>query len=353
MPDLDAPQSFAARDPKGMLAHIAGLPQQCAEAWDRIQSIKLPDEYRRARQVVVLGLGGSAIGADLLRALLAEECPVPVIVHRDYGLPAFVDSHALVIASSYSGNTEETQSGFDEARRRGARLLAVTTGGELAQRARAWSVPLYLYDHKTQPRAALGYSLLSLLGIVQRLGFVGSKSADVAEAVEAMRQWQAEIGPAVPSSANLAKSLAKALYGRLPVVYGAEPLSEVARRWKGQFNENAKSWAVFDVAPELAHNTVAGYPHPPRLRESLFVVVLKAASNHPRVQLRFNVVCELLQRDGFSYRVVEARGQSKLAQMLSAVHLGDYVSYYLAMLYNADPWEIANIDLVKERLSAA
>ena len=135
MPDLDAPQEFAACDPKGMLAHIVGLPQQCADAWDKIQPITLPEEYRQARQVVVLGLGGSAIGADLLRVLLVDECPIPVLVHRDYGVPAFVDAHTLVIASSYSGNTEETLSGFDAAMERGAHLLAVTTGGELARRA--------------------------------------------------------------------------------------------------------------------------------------------------------------------------------------------------------------------------
>ena len=353
MPDLDAPQSFAARDPKGMLGHVVGLPQQCTEAWEKIQSFEPPDEHGRVRQVVVLGLGGSAIGGDLLRGLVAGECPVPLIVHRDYGLPAFVDAHTLVIASSYSGNTEETLDGFDEAHRRGARLLAVTTGGALAERARGWGIPLYLFDYKAQPRAALGYSLFSLLGIVQRLGFVRDKSSDAAEAVAVMRQWQEEIQPAVPSPANLAKLLAHELYGRLPVVYGAEHLSEVARRWKGQCNENSKSWAVFDVAPELMHNTVAGYPYPSGLRESLFVVVLQGAANHPRVQLRFRIVCELLQRDGFSYRVIEARGQSRLAQMLSAVQLGDYVSYYLAMLYDVDPWEIANIDVLKERLSAA
>jgi glucose/mannose-6-phosphate isomerase len=352
MPDLDTPQSFAACDPKGMLAHIAGLPQQCAEAWNRIQRIKLPEEYHRARQVVVLGMGGSAIGADLLRGLLAEECPVPIIVHRDYGLPAFVDSHTLVIASSYSGNTEETLSGFDAAWARGAQLVAVTTGGELARRARQQGVPLYLFDYVAQPRAALGYSLLSLLGTLQHLGLVGDQSAAVTEAVEVMQQWQVELRESVPTSANAAKLLAQELAGRLPVVYGAEHLAEVARRWKGQFNENAKSWAVFDVVPELTHNTVAGYSCPSSLREITFVVVLSAASNHPRVRTRLDIICELLRQNGFAYRVVQARGQGKLAQVLSAVHLGDFVSYYLAMLYNVDPWEIANIDWVKERLSA-
>ena len=353
MPDLDAPQSFGSCDPKGMLAHIAGLPQQCAAAWDKVQCLKLPDEYRRARQVVVLGLGGSAIGADLLRGLLVDECPIPLIVHRDYGLPAFVDAHTLVIASSYSGNTEETLSGFDEARRRGARLLAVTTGGELAQRAGEWGIPLYTYEYEAQPRAALGYSLFSLLGVMQHLGLASDKSNEVAESSDVMKQWQAEIEPAVPASANAAKSLARELYGRLPVVYGAEHLSEAARRWKGQFNENSKSWAVFDAVPELTHNTVAGYSSPSRLRGEAFVVMLLAASNHPRVQARFEIVGELLRRNGVAYRVIDARGQSKLAQVLSLVHVGDYVSYYLAMLYNADPWEIKSIDWVKKRLSAA
>lgn len=350
MPDLDAPQEFAACDPQGMLAHIAGLPQQCADAWNHIQRIALPDGYRQARQVVILGLGGSAIGADLLRGLLATECPVPIIVHRDYGLPAFVDARTLVIASSYSGNTEETLSGFDEACRRGAYLLAVTTGGELARRAREQGVPLYTFDYPAQPRAALGYSLLSLLGIVQHLGFVGDKGSDVAEGIAVMEQGQAEIGAAVPSSSNTAKLLARELYGHLPVVYGAEHLSAVARRWKGQFNENAKSWGVFDVLPELSHNTVAGYACPSGLRSVALVVVLAAASYHPRVSVRIEIICELLRRHGFACQVLQARGQSKLAQVLSLVHLGDFVSYYLAMLYGVDPWAIANIDWVKERL---
>jgi glucose/mannose-6-phosphate isomerase len=351
MPDLDAPQQFAAYDPKGMLAHIAALPQQCTQAWNEIQRMTLPGDYRGAGRVVFLGLGGSAIGADLLRGLLAEDCPVPLTVHRDYGVPGWVDSRSLVIASSHSGNTEETLSGFDEAWARGARLLAVTTGGELARRARERGVPLYVYGYEAQPRAALGYSLLSLLGVMQYLGFIDDKSSDVAGAVDEMKRWQAEIEPAVPSSTNVAKSLAKELYSRLPMVYGAEHLAEVARRWKGQFNENAKSWAMFDVAPELTHNSVAGYSCPAGLPEEVFVVVLVAASNHPRVQTRLNIVGELLGRNGFPHRVVQARGRSKLAQVLSSVHMGDYVSYYLAMLYNTDPWEIANIDWVKERLS--
>jgi glucose/mannose-6-phosphate isomerase len=197
----------------------------------------------------------------------------------------------------------------------------------------------------------LGYSLMFPLGILQRLGLIGDKSADVAEAVAVMRQWRAEIKESVPLAENAAKSLAGKLHEHLPVVYGAEHLSEVARRWKGQFNENAKSWAVFDVLPELNHNTVAGYPFPLGLPQLAFVLLLTSTLNHPRVRVRFDITRELLDQHGFAWEAVEARGQSALAQVLSTIHFGDYVSYYLAMLNEVDPWSIGNIELVKERLS--
>lgn len=353
MVDLDCPESWSKLDPQGMLKCIAELPQQCEGAWQDIQTVGLPDDYRQANLVVALGLGGSAIGADLVRTLVARECSIPMLVHRDYNLPAFVDRHSLVIACSYSGATEETLDSFESALQRRAKLISMTTGGELARRTRELDLPLYQYRYSAQPRAALGYSLVPLLGILQRLGFIGAKSADVIEAVGVMRAWQKEIKETVPTADNAAKQLAQRLYQKLPVIYGAEHLSEVARRWKGQCNENAKSWGVFDVFPELNHNTVAGYDTPAGLSTLAHVVILTSSLNHPRLRLRFDVTRELLQQHGFACEAVEARGHSALAQMLSLVHFGDYVSYYLAMLYDADPWPIANIQFIKERIQRA
>ncbi len=351
MADLNAPGSWGNLDPQGMLGYIAGLPRQCEDAWEWVLARQLPDEYRQARQVVILGVGGSAIGADLLRSLIVGECRIPVMVHRGYVLPAFVDHHTLVIACSHSGGTEETLAGFEGAQQRRARVLAVATGGELAKRAREQGLPLFQYHYPSQPRAALGYSLMTLLGIAQLLGLVSDKSRDIEEAATVMRRLQTEIGESVPSETNAAKSLALKLQGRLPMVYAAEHLSEVARRWKGQFNENSKSWGSFDVLPELNHNTVAGYASPTTLSALAHVVMLTSPSNHARVRLRFEITRELLQQRGFACDVVEARGQSALAQILSTVHFGDYVSYYLAMLYGVDPWPIADIQFVKSRLS--
>ena len=353
MRDLDAPASFAELDTRGMLASIAELPLQCEDGWIQVQALDLPDGYRSVEQIVILGMGGSAIGGDLLRAWLVPECPIPIIVHRDYGLPAFVGERTLVIACSYSGNTEETLTGFGCAVQSGARVVSITTGGELERRTRDRGLPLCLFHYKTQPRAALGYSLTFPLGILQRLGLIEDKSADVAEAVAVSRQWQAEVNESVPLAENSAKRLASKLYQRLPVVYGAEHLSEVARRWKGQLNENAKSWAIFDVLPELNHNTVAGYSFPADMRQVAYVILLTSQLNHPRVRQRIAITRELLDQHGLDCETVEARGSSALAQVLSAIHYGDYVSYYLAMLHGVDPWSIGGIDFVKRRLETS
>ena len=351
MPELDAPAQFAKHDPQGMLRRIAELPLQCVDGWQMAKKLTLPEQYREVDHIVVVGMGGSAIGADLVRTLVTGDCPVPIIVHRDYGLPAFVGSRSLVIASSHSGNTEETLAGFEEALERGARVAAITTGGELARRTRDRGLPLYSYDYPVQPRAAIGYSLIGLLGIVQRLGLVSDKSADVAEAVTVMKQWQSEIKESVATDDNPAKSLASRLYQRLPVVYGAEHLSQVARRWKAQLNENAKSWAEFDALPELNHNTVTGYGLPSDLSSLAHVILLTSDSNNPRVRLRFEITQGLLEEYGIAWDKIEARGRSPLAQLLSTVHFGDYVSYYLAMLYDVDPWSIGSIQSVKRQLS--
>jgi glucose/mannose-6-phosphate isomerase len=353
MRDLDAPDQFARSDPKGMLTSIAELPEQCEHGWSLALQLGLPDAYRRPRQIVLLGVGGSAIGGDLLRTLVVQESPVPILVHRDYALPAFVDRSTVVVVSSYSGNTEEALLGFEAALQRAARVMAITTGGELSLRANERGLPLWTYNYQAQPRAALGYSLMFLLGAIQHMELVSDKSGDVAEATAVMRQWQSEIKESVPEAENRAKQLARRLYHRLPVVYAAEHLSEVARRWKGQFNENSKSWGVFDVLPELDHNTVVGYPLPPGLSRLAHVVMLTSPVNHPRVLLRFDITRELLEGHGYSCDLIESRGQSLLAQMLSTIHFGDYVSFYLAMLNGVDPWAIGNIEFVKSRLKGS
>ena len=349
--NLDDPGIYQQYDPEGMLARIKELPWQCQQAWQAAMSFKLPADYRDVDRIVIFGMGGSAIGGDLVRSLAESEARVPVLVQRDYGLPAFVDDRTLVIASSYSGNTEETLSAFEPALKTGAKKLAMTTGGRLQAMAEEHNVPVFKISYKAQPRAALGFSFLPTLGALQKLGFLSDKSADVSETVRVLESLSSRIDEKAPISSNPAKQLAGRLYGCLAVIYGAGVLAEVAHRWKTQINENSKAWAFYEVFPELNHNAAVGYPFPPELTGRIKVVMLRAPSFNRRVRLRYEVTCELLDRAGIAHESVDSEGVSLLSQMMSLVLFGDLASYYLALLYRIDPSPVEVINYLKERLA--
>jgi glucose/mannose-6-phosphate isomerase len=349
--NLDDPKVYQEGDPEGMLARIKEMPWQCQKAWQDIMNFNLSSDYKNIDRVIILGVGGSAIGGDLVRSLAESEAKVPVIVQRDYSLPAFVDDRTLVIASSYSGNTEETLTAFGHALKTGARKLAMTTGGKLKAIAEEQKIPVFNIEYKAQPRAALGFSFLPTLGVLQKLGFLSDKSSDVAEMVQVLEALSAKIDEKAPLSSNPAKQLAQRLYGCLPVVYGAGVLAEAAHRWKTQINENGKAWAFYEVFPELNHNATVGFELPKELTSRLRVVLLRAPSFNQRVKLRYEVTCELLDRAGVAHEYIDSEGSSLLCQMMSLVLFGDFVSYYLAILYRVDPSPVEVINYLKEQLA--
>ncbi len=313
----------------------------------------LPRDYSEVDKVVVLGMGGSAIGGDLVSSLVVPEAKLPVLVLRDYDLPAFVDDKTLVIASSYSGMTEETLSSFEQALKTESKKLVLTTGGELKSMAEKNGIPVFTFDYKGQPRAALPFSLLPILGFLQRLGLVSDKSPEVAETVRVLQELSQRINEGAPLPHNPAKQLAQKLYGHLPVIYGAGIVAEVARRWKTQINENSKAWAFYEVFPELNHNAVVGYQFPPELASRMVVVLLRSPSLRQRIKLRYQVTCQLLDRAKVRYQIVDGEGASPLSQVMSLVLFGDYVSYYLAMLYKIDPSPVEAIDYLKGELKVS
>lgn len=351
--NLDDPQVFKQLDPEGMLWRLHEMPRQCQQAWQMVMKFDLPQDYSQISKVVILGMGGSAIGGDLVSSLAALEAKLPVLIHRDYNLPAFVDAQTLVIASSYSGMTEETLSSFGQALETESKKLVITTGGRLKSMAEERNIPVFCFDYKAQPRAALPFSFLPILGFLQKLGFLKDKSADVAEMVQVLQGLSQKINEDVAESSNLAKQMAGRLYGHLPVVYGAGMLSEVAHRWKTQLNENSKAWAFYEVFPELNHNAVVGYQFPSELASKTVVVLLRSVSLPERIQLRYQITCQLLEQAEVSYQLVDGEGTSPLSQMMSLVLFGDYVSYYLAILYNIDPTPVKAIDYLKKQLGKA
>jgi len=353
MIDLDDPKVYARLDPADMRGRIRELPQQCLKAWQQALGFELPSDYSSANKVAVLGMGGSAIGGDLLSSLVAADSKVLISVHRDYDLPSYVDGNTLIIASSYSGMTEETLSSFTQALSTPAKKIVLTTGGKLAALAEENGIPVFTIDYIAQPRAALAHSFFPLLGICQRLGLVSGKSGEVAEMAQVLESLQATIDDARPESLNRAKQLATKLRNRLVVVYGAGILSPVARRWKTQINENSKAWAFYETFPELNHNAVVGYEFPPELAQRAFVVLLRSQHLDPRTIIRYDVTAELLRQAKVSYEIEDGLGESALSQMMSLVLLGDWVSYYLALLYETDPSPVRVIDYLKKRLAEA
>ena len=351
MTNLDDVRAFALLDPEDMAAQIEGFPRACAAAWEQAQKVSLPAACRAARAVVILGMGGSAISGDLARTLGAETASVPIEVVRGYSLPGYVDSNTLVLAISFSGNTEETLAACDAALAKGALLLVIASGGALQARARASAITHYPVQAGNQPRAALPYLYMPVLHALSALELIACPSKTVTDAVAFVANRAQDFATAVPERVNPAKQLARALHGRIVSIYGSEFLGEVARRWKTQTNENSKHWAEFEYLPEANHNAVVGYSHPAGNANATFVVQLDSHLYHPRTRVRLQVTRELLDSSGIANQAVAVQGATPLAQQLFAILLGDYVSYYLAMLNGEDPTPVAPLDHLKAELA--
>ncbi len=351
--NLDDLKAFKEIDTQDMLASIDGLPDQLQTAWDLGQNLPLP-AAESIQSVLVAGMGGSAIGADLLSAYAAAQGKAPIFVNRDYDLPAWANGpETLAVASSHSGNTEETLSAFGQAVERNCRVVVATTGGKLAEAAGKAGAPVWKFEHKGQPRAAVGFSFGLLLALLARLGLIPDPEEELRGAVEAMRVQQATINAEMTAAKNPAKRVAGQLVGRWVTVFGSGILAPVARRWKNQISEISKAWAGFEILPEADHNTVAGIVQPEELFGRSMNVFLHSPADHSRNQLRGELTRKIFMLEGLNTDFVEAQGDTALANLWTALHFGDYVSYYLAMAYGEDPGPVPAIEMLKKDLAEA
>ena len=349
--NLDDPASFRSLDPQDLFSEIDGLPDQLGSAWELGKKFPLPF-WQGLKQVVIAGMGGSAIAADLLTASLHTTCKLPVFVHRDYGLPAWATGpETLLIASSHSGNTEETLDSYETGIRNGCRLIQITTGGRLAERAARIDAPSWQFVHTSQPRTAVGFSFALLLAIFYRLGLIPDPTSDLLSTLAEMRTQKEKLDPRLPASQNPAKRLAGQLVGRWVNVFGSDLLAPVARRWKGQMNELAKAAAGFESLPELDHNTLAGISNPEGILSRTVTIFLRSGSDHPRNQLRSQLTQQTFMLSGLNTQDYTAPGQIPLASQWCALHFGDYLAYYLAMAYGEDPSPIPSIQDFKQLLA--
>lgn len=343
--------SFVLRlDPKDMYKLTCAFPAQCKRALEIAKAADIPPLDRKITSVVLTGLGGSAAGGDFTRALFEAHGSVPFSVNRDYRLANFVGPETLVFATSYSGNTEETLSAYADAKKRGAKIIAVTNGGKLAELAKADRVPTIAIPAGQPPRTALGYLLIPVVYACEKLGLLPAQNyaSAFAQIEKCVSEWAIE----TPYESNPPKQLAEALAGNLAVIYGLGSWQGiVASRWKGQINENAKAMVFSNVFPELNHNEILGWVTAGLQGVSKWAaVILEDGSESVKMKARAGVTSDLIKGVAELHRV-QARGTALLEKMLSLTLFGDFVSLYMAALNGIDPENIDSINVLKAELA--
>jgi glucose/mannose-6-phosphate isomerase len=351
---LDQPDLVSRLDPSRMVSLLKNFTDQVEEAIQIGEAFQPPPSLGGVvDKILFVGMGGSAIGGDVIRSLASAESPIAIGVSRHYDLPPFVDSKTLCIFSSYSGNTEETLSAFRQGTERGVKALVITSGGELARLAEQGGIPWIQIPKGFPPRCALGYSVFPILKALAKLKLWKWDTTAVSETLSVLKNLaEKEYEPEIPTQANCAKQLAEALHEKFVILYaGAELLDTAALRFRNQIEENAKAIASHHVVPEMNHNEILGWSFPKGIISKCACVFLKDTRDHARIQLRMKITREHIAKQGAEVFEIESRGKSALARFFSVVYLGDWTSFYLALLYGIDPTPVPVIEYLKKELA--
>jgi glucose/mannose-6-phosphate isomerase len=333
----------ATVDSAGMLDDILGQPHQLEDALWRVESAGI-GRLDAPGGLIVCGMGGSAIGGDLAAGAIGDRARRPLTTSRDYDPPSWLSEDTVVLCSSYSGETEETLAAYGAAGDRGARRVVLTTGGALAEAARADGVPVIGVPSGMQPRAAVAYMLVGALEVAALAGVTEPLRGEIEAAVEPLRALADELGPDGDPEAG-PKALARRLSGQVPVIYGAGLSAPVAARWRSQMNEVPEIPAFDGVLPEMDHNEICGWG-----QATFTAVFLDDEEQHPRVKQRVDVTAELVADAGSPVERVASRGQSRVERLLSLVLFGDLTALYSAVLNGVDPTPVERIEDLKRRL---
>mgnify|MGYP000898246000 CR=1 FL=1 len=348
MLDLNNVSEIENKDPDGYLKILAETPALCKNVLDDFLKIQLP--RRKFEKVVICAMGGSAIGADLAKSLLEQKTNLMIQVIRDYNLPNWVDNKTLVIAISYSGNTEETLTAFYQAKKRNSQIYVIASGGKLIEQAKNNLFDYYLLPTGLPPRTAWGLSFILVNELLRKYGLLPDDQLDSEKMIKEMSLALKNYDHHLSIEENPAKKIALGLTETVPIIFGAEHLGVVARRWKGQFNENAKIPSFYEELPELNHNSQQGLECIEPIKQRLSYIILDSNNYHPRNQLRAKVVNESWSNNGFDTTLVQVGGDSAFEETIRVVILGDYVSVYLALLLEKNPVKFEAIEELKRHL---
>jgi glucose/mannose-6-phosphate isomerase len=339
-------------DKSDMLGLLLDYPAQCRAAMDIARKATISVNRKDFNKIVFAGLGGSAIGADLVKAYLYFKSALAISVVREYELPAYVDSSTLVFICSYSGNTEETLSAYAEAKKKGATIIAVSSGGKIKENAQDDGFTFIGIPQGLPPRCSLGYLSLIPLSVLARLGLAEDPSQAVEEMIKTLEGLRAKINPHVAQKENIAKYVAAELYNKYPIIYSASVHFDIcATRMRGQIAENSKALSSSHLFPEMNHNEIVGWENPKKLFKDFVVVMLKDKGMHPRVLRRMEITKDILKKEKIKIVEISSCGEGLLSRMFSLVYTGDLVSYYLALFYGIDPTPVERVTYLKNQLA--
>lgn len=347
---LDDIDHIKGIDESDMLSKLVTFGQQCKEAIE-VGELTTPFLDRKSvSHIVVSGLGGSAIGGDLLRTCLVDDMNIPVLVNRDYSLPSYVSTSSFLFLVSYSGNTEEVLSVFEVAVERNVPLVCITSGGLLFERAMEKKKHVISIPPGYPPRTALGYLFFPMLIVLSNSGLLENKEPEISETITLLKKKAEEYHPKIPIGENMAKQLAARLCDFLPLLYASEGLYPVARRWGTQIAENSESFAHSNVFPELNHNEIMSWHRLSQFASTFSAVFLRDKGDSQQVKRRMEESRKLLESDDLSVVEAWSEGDSLLTRLFSLICLGDFVSFYLAILRGIDPTPVERIEYLKAQL---
>ena len=348
---LDQPNKVKVIDKNNMLEACEKTADFCRDAIKLAKKMDLPTSYKYPKIVIVAGMGGSAIGGELLKDWLHYRAAVPIDVCRDYVLPAYANKNSLVIAVSYSGETEETLSAFIEAVKRRCMVVTVSSGGHLQTFSQTLAIPhITIPTGLPAPRAAIAYLFFPLVVLMEKLCVTKKTSEEIKETLYVLQKISEENALRISLKNNVAKKLALEIGNTIPIVYGFRQYNAVARRLKCQFNENSKVPSKFDVFSELNHNEVVGWEAPKNLTKAFSILFIRDPKEPPEIEQRIEVTKQIASEKVYKVLGIRAVGKQKLAKMLSAMYLGDFVSIYLALLRGVDPTPTKTIVHLKREM---
>lgn len=335
-------------DKSKMMEAITNFPSQIEKSFKIMNNWSPMNEYSGIHKIMIIGMGGSAIGGDVARVLVQHHCLIPIIVNRSYTIPKWVDSHTLILASSYSGETEETLNAFSQCREQKCPIVVLSTGGELTQNADNIGLDKVTLPKGYQPRAALGFSFTIILLILEKLGYIHpTVSKDVMNSISSLQKLCSEL----LKQDNTALEIAKNIHSTCPIIYGSEDLTwVVALRFRGQLAENAKMLSFHNHFPEHNHNEIEGWTINDDIMKRLSIIWLRDEEDHPRIMKRMDISSSLLKSIPRIQLRISQSGANRTERLLKLIHYTDWISYYAALLNNVDPTPVNRIQELKVRI---